>query len=152
MPEDRGGLNMINLPNFWKALKITWLRRLLATKSTWADILDLELGKLGYSREDLYSCGNSHLRKISTQLRNPFWKDVLNNSAEMIDNIPFSHPKSLTLLPVCGSTIFKIAKSTIKYNIISGKRDILVIDLIHDDKRFLNLAEFNKKITQRSTS
>jgi len=75
----------------------------------------------------------------------PLLEGRFKNSAEMLDNIPFSHPKSLTLLPVCGSTIFKIANSAIKYNFIGGKRDILVTDLIHDDKRFLNLAEFNKK-------
>ena len=38
MPKKLGGLGMADIDNFWKALRLSWFRRFLDPKSTWAKL------------------------------------------------------------------------------------------------------------------
>ena len=38
MRKDEGGLGMLRINPFWKAVRMSWLRRLITSKSTWAKL------------------------------------------------------------------------------------------------------------------
>ena len=42
MQKKVGGLGMLNVNFFWKAIRMSWLRRLITSKSTWANLHKLE--------------------------------------------------------------------------------------------------------------
>ena len=42
MSKEDGGLGMIKINNFWRSIKMSWLRRLPFSKSTWAELHKVE--------------------------------------------------------------------------------------------------------------
>ena len=69
-----GGLKMINLSAFIKALKSTWLRRILSSDSKWLEILKVYLDV-----EKLMTCNTELIKEKSNTINNQFWKDVLKS-------------------------------------------------------------------------
>ena len=72
-PYNKGGLNMINLIPFINSLKISWIRRLITSNSSWTTFIN---AKLKLVKIDIFSAGPciwEHLKKVC----NPFWRDVL---------------------------------------------------------------------------
>jgi hypothetical protein len=74
-----GGLKMINISAFIKALKLTWLRRFVKG-GVWTNILieKVELNKL-------YNCGKNYVDKIVAKFKNEFWKDVFKAYSEFTE-------------------------------------------------------------------
>ena len=73
MSKKQGGLGMIDINLFWKAIRMSWLRRLIESKSTWAELHKAETFT--------YTCNptNSNyesLIKAKTTCKNSFWKEV----------------------------------------------------------------------------
>ena len=68
IPEDvmyahtkEGGLNMVNIRDFFQALKINWIRRYTqGIDDHWADLLDEQLGCDINSRDKLLNMGAEH--------------------------------------------------------------------------------------------
>ena len=77
--ESEGGLRMIQIRTFIKALKITWLRRLLINPKNilWSSISNNEFA-------NLFSLGDGYALHKIQELRNPFWIDILQNWKEFI--------------------------------------------------------------------
>ena len=69
-----GGLRMINLSEFIKALKISWLRRVIQNSEiiAWHSLSKIDFNKL-------FSCGPGYSVELSKNLHNPFCKDCLNS-------------------------------------------------------------------------
>ena len=67
-----GGLRMPHIYSFIKALKISWLRRVIqqANNATWHILNPIDFNKV-------LSLGGEYARSLAIDLRNPFWKDVL---------------------------------------------------------------------------
>ena len=81
------GLRMVELESFIKALKISWLRRILQQPdaSSWKDLSFINFPQL-------FSVGGCYAAKLSSDLQNPFWKDLLHVWAEfcnilLVENI-----------------------------------------------------------------
>ena len=116
MPYARGGLNMISVQEFWSSLKVSWLRRVaLSPDTTWINILRNCLAPLNYKPEDLVKIGNSELRKLSSNITNMFWKNILINAAVVLENVQYVYPELSSLNNVCGNSLFKFFQYTQKY-------------------------------------
>ena len=75
---------MVELRSFIKALKVSWLQRILhQTKlNDWACLSLINF-------HTLFSIGGSYAFKLSSELQNPFWKDLMHIWAEFCKNL---HP------------------------------------------------------------
>ena len=74
---------MVELKSFIKALKISWLRRILqqSDASSWKDLSFINCSQL-------FSVGGCYAAKLSSDLQNPFWKDLLHVWAEFCNILP----------------------------------------------------------------
>ena len=75
-----GGLRMVDVEAFAKSMKLTWLKRLLVTKSLWSQITATEMS----ITPELLCRGSKYLGKITSKITNPFWKDVLQAFASFV--------------------------------------------------------------------
>ena len=85
-PYEDGGFDMINLLAYIKALKITWIRRILNSDGVWQNLL-LHRIKLDH----LLQFGIEYVEKVLKYIKNKFWKDVLISWRDMVK-------KTITLL------------------------------------------------------
>ena len=74
---------MVELRSFIKALKVSWLRRILhQTKpNKWTCLALINF-------HTLFSIGGSYAFKLSSELQNPFWKDLMHIWAEFCKILP----------------------------------------------------------------
>ena len=69
-----GGLRMVQLPAFIKALKISWIRRIIKQheNNEWFDLSTVNFSKL-------LSMGTQYAERLTETLINPFWKDLMKH-------------------------------------------------------------------------
>ena len=70
-PIEHGGLKYFNLSAFDKALKITWLRRILKENSGWC------IFPTFFNIHKIFLFGDDYLNTLLRSCTNPFWKDVI---------------------------------------------------------------------------
>ena len=77
------GLRIVELKSFIKALKISWLRRILqqSKPSEWSYLSFINF----HTR---FSVVGTYANKLSKELHNPFWKDVMHTWAEFCKILP----------------------------------------------------------------
>lgn len=77
-----GGLRMINIQYFIKALRITWLRRVIQSNEnkTWYDLSGIDF-------EKVFTLGSGYARQCKQTIHNPFWKDMLQNWADFCNAV-----------------------------------------------------------------
>ena len=73
MPKKLGGLGMIDTNNFWKALRMSWLRRYINSKSTWAKMHRMETSPYTF---DPITANFENLTKARALCKNQFWKEI----------------------------------------------------------------------------
>ena len=72
-PPDKDGLSMVHIDSFINSMKLTWLKRLYASRSDWVVLAKHELPAL----ESLLCFGAEKLNKIRNNVSNPFYTDLL---------------------------------------------------------------------------
>ena len=90
-----GGLRMPHIYSFIKALKISWLRRVIqqANNTTWHFLNPIDFDKV-------LSLGGEYARSLAINLRNPFWKDVLISLADFCREVKPEEIKSILSAPL----------------------------------------------------
>ena len=74
-----GGLKMINLDNYIKGLKSTWIRRLLIDNNAeWQKLVSYL-----FNSEKLIKTRSGYIDEIQGTLKNKFWLDVLSAYKEI---------------------------------------------------------------------
>ena len=97
-----GGLTMLNIREFEKSLKITWLRKLLTTSPEWEEFaLHFKVDRL------LYTDTNYH-KIIVTTISNPFWRDVASAYKEWYAKFKKVTTISTVYLPIWGNPDFNL--------------------------------------------
>ena len=89
------GLRMIKLRSFIKALKISWLRRILQQSKTceWSNLSNINF-------QIFFSVGGNFASKLSDKLQNPFWKDLIHVWAEFCNIVPVEDINQITESPL----------------------------------------------------
>ena len=102
LSEKAGGLGMVDIGQFWTALKLSWLRRLLKSKAFWPNILELNIQKLlnkHISSSELLQFGPNFLTNIGKKIGNPFWKQVFIAIAPLMQGAIFCSPEKILMSP-----------------------------------------------------
>lgn len=82
-PKENGGLAMINLRNYIKAIQLTWLRRFNVNNPRWKSIVNTLYGKVKY----IQNFGSTYAYKIASSCDNQFWSGVLRTYGFYFDTI-----------------------------------------------------------------
>lgn len=94
-----GGLRMINILNFIKALKISWLRRAIQNSEncTWINLSHVDF-------QMLFSLGPGYIPRLCEDISNPFWKDVLRSWACFCEEIKIESVCQILNSPIWNNT------------------------------------------------
>ena len=76
MSEEDGGLGMIKINHFWRSIKMSWLRRLPFSKSTWADLHRAETKPHTYNP---ITTNWMDIETAKTKMINPVWKEIYDS-------------------------------------------------------------------------
>ena len=68
----KGGVGMLDLTSYMRALKITWIRRYITKRGVWKAIASEIIGK----NVEFWRMGHTALRKKLTHITNIFWREV----------------------------------------------------------------------------
>ena len=107
--EYEGGLAMPDVNASWAAFKISWLRRLENSNSTWAKLFLQTLTQIKPTasiEEMLYNTGTAELLSLSKKFENPFWKEVLKSYKPIFTNFLKKHPENILFTPIWNSHSF----------------------------------------------
>ena len=98
-PVIKGGLNMINIPNFDLGLKLTWLRKMIKGHEPWLEIAEnLKMDQLLY-------LGPKEIETIRTQCSNPFWQDVCRAAIKLHNNLEYTKIEEIRKAPLWGNIL-----------------------------------------------
>ena len=77
-----GGMRMINIRVFIKALKISWIRRVIlnSDNNSWYALSTIDFQKF-------LSLGQGYANNIKQHTENPFWKEILQNWFDYCNNL-----------------------------------------------------------------
>ena len=127
-----GGLRMININAFITSLKVTWLRRLLifSDNDNWSTLSKINFNKIA-------SMGEAYSGIVIKDLRNPFWKNVLESWSQYIRSFKIDSLVKVIYSPLWGnSQINRNGNDIVNEWYNKGIRNIIdLIDengLIHD--------------------
>ena len=129
-----GGLNMINLNYFIKSLKVTWIRRMETSYSSWAILLRSSLPN-SFCQFHLF--GNEFLKGQLNKC-DPFWIDVFQ---ALID---FRHTVKENVLttPVWYNENILVDNQTQCILALSQKGIYIIDDFLNDRLEILNFEDF----------
>ena len=102
LPEQAGGLGMVDIKQFWASLKFSWVRRLLKTSAFWPKILELDVQKVTGKFTpiiDMLQLGPNMLTSLGKKFNNKFWKQVFIGIGPFMQGALFCHPEKLLYAP-----------------------------------------------------
>ena len=97
MTVKEGGFGVPNVNTFWKAIRISWLRRSIGSESTWVKLHQQEV--FPYAFGPIESNFES-LNKAKAKCRNPFWKKIYCSLIDCRLNILLDHPAEYKYIPI----------------------------------------------------
>ena len=143
-PYEDGGLDMINLLAYIKALKITWLRRILNSDGVWQNLL-LHRIKLYH----LLQFGIEYVEKVLKDIKNKFWKDVLISWRDMVrkkdNSFTEFNLEDILKSPIWYKSKIKIDNTHIYLKTWHEKGILYINDLINEDGTLFTYEEFINK-------
>ena len=139
-PIDKGGADMINVAVQNKALKITWVKRLLDDSNAyWKILVHNQLPETG---EYLWNCNfcKEDVKYAFPNLHNQFWRDVLISWAEYNYFTPTNRTEILNQ-HIWFNSFIKINNEVLFYKNWFHRGITKVCDLFKKDGSFLNWEE-----------
>ena len=107
--EKEGGLSFPDVNASWFSFKISWLRRLENSNSTWAKLFLETLREFNPTIticDFLYKTGTADLISISKKLKNEFWKEVIKCYKPIFTNFLKKNPENILVTPLWNSFSF----------------------------------------------
>ena len=102
MTKKEGGLGMIKINTFWRAVRMSWLRRLKHSKSTWAILHHTETKPFAFNP---VTSNMEHLTKARNLTKNLVWRDIYDSLLTCRRNILFRYPNEYLSIPVNGEPL-----------------------------------------------
>ena len=94
-----GGFGVPNINTFWKAIRMSWLRRSIASESTW---FKLHCHEVSPDAFDPVKSNFESLSKAKGKCMNPFWKEVYSSLLDYRMNVLLNHPQEYRYVPING--------------------------------------------------
>ena len=137
----KGGLGMIDLNLFDKALKLTWLRRYSTSAASWKLLIDKKYPCL----KNIHNFGNEYGKIIIDEITNPFWACVIKYYCEFNKNYSFKSKQEVEATRFLHNSDIRIGKKIItNQKLISS--EIFSINQLKINDNFLTLEELNDKL------
>ena len=138
-----GGVKMPNIKHFNKALKITWIKRLLLSDSKWTKMFEAETHT---KAQHIVVFGDDYIKTL-LPIENPFWRDCLIHWSEFLklQNLSKTSKDSISTSLWYNSDI-QIENKPIYYKQFEKNGIYYVNDLLDDDNQFYSLENIKKKI------
>ena len=138
------GLRMVELRSFIKASKVSWLRRILQQSDTggWK-----ELASINFS--EIFSFGGVCAAKLSSNLQNPFWKDLMQVWSEFCEAVPVENIKQILICPIWHNDRIGNGQLFLRNWWDMGIR--VINDLISEEGIFYSFEQLKAKYNIRGT-
>ena len=137
---NQGGLKMVDIYKFDKALKVNWIRKLLNHPNTqWSRLINVLFKDI----DKVISFGDQYYKTLPTKPLNSFWINVLNDwisltKSQKIEN--YSH-----LVRSCIWYNTNISKIPLFFADWHKKGIYIISDLFDDNGNLLSLKDLNSK-------
>ena len=138
------GLRMVEIKSFIKALKISWLRR-IRQQSDASSRKDLSC--INFSQ--LFSVGGCYAAKLSADLQNPFWKDLLHVWAEFCNILPVENIGQILESPLWYNENMGRGNFILKHWYDNGIR--VVYDIVAENGEFYTFEQLKVMYNIRGT-
>lgn len=141
---DAGGQRMVHLYSFIKALKISWLRKVLHQNdnAAWIYISSVNFKKL-------FTLGGLYASQQSLNMINPFWKDVLQHWSYFCKALKIESIQQVLNSPIWFNS--KFINHNIYFESWYKKGIISVYDLIDNNGNFYEFQSLKKLYDIRGT-
>ena len=140
LPLENGGLGMIDIELFDKALKLTWIRRLLKGDAKWKTLILSLCPKLN----EFTFYGNKLLFDMKKEFDNAFWSDVISYLIQFYSKFKITNIEEMKATSFQLNNHFKIGNSSINNNVLKAC-NIFFINQLMDNNSFLSHDQFINK-------
>ena len=137
---EQGGLGMIDIVLFDKALKLTWIRRLLTCSSKWKELICLLYPKL----ENIQFFGDQFIKGLGMEIKNTFWNNILTFLYEFHSKFQIMTFEDLSASCFQYNKNFKVGGSVISNGILI-ENNIFFIHQLMEEKVLMNYEQFTQK-------
>ena len=136
---------MIKINKFIDSLKVKWLRRILERSNEWSWS---RLSHIDFRKLVIF--GDGYAKHWASNLRNPFWIDLLNSWKSFLKCNTASHIEDVLYLPIWINSELQHGENlNIKNWYQKGRRNIT--DLINDYGTFYDFNQFKTLFNVRVT-
>ena len=140
-----GGFVMVNIEQFLKSLKLTWLRRTIEKSLSWQFAYHQIIKKSPF----LWAIGSNYLQTHIRYIDNPFWKDIFVALISLIDKIKIECYSEIVNEPSWFNNHFIDGHMCI-YN--WSKQCILFIkDLLTEEGTFFKFSDLKQRFQIKGT-
>ena len=118
-----GGLGMIDIKDFWTALKFSWFRRIINTSAFWPRILENSISKIigkDTTTVEILNCGPNKLQALGKKMGNLFWKEIFVSVPAVMQGALFCSPEKLLLAPFWDNPAVTRNNKVVKENNFPG--------------------------------
>ena len=127
-----GGLKMLDIEEYIKGLKLTWVRRLLKNNT--------KLKKLIESTE------NIDIEKLvflgpPNKCKNPFWKEIFEAWTEMLNKLKPKNEEEFLTDSLWNNGNIKIGSRSVFYKDWADKGILLINDLVDNEGKFMSFEQ-----------
>ena len=113
MKKQQGGLGIPNINNHWRALRMSWFRRSIDSRSTWSKLHKQEVSPHAF---DPIKSNFDSLNKAKVICTNPFWKELYSSLITCRLNILQDYPEVYKHIPINGEPLITDNKVSIVQN------------------------------------
>ena len=128
-----GGLRVPHLDTVVKSLKLTWIRRLFQTDSTWSRVFNENIGNIS----DLVRFGCDYAMQLSRETSNIFWKETLSVYCDFMNIVNSNNLYDIMQEPLWYNCRIKIQNKSIFYKSMFDKGFHIVSDLFDVHFKFI---------------
>ena len=127
---NNGGCNMVHLESFIKALKITWIRRILSSEASWKKLL---ISNTNLDLKFLTLFGDAYSKDISMKTTNKFWMQVFSDYASWQKlKLDSEDSEVIMKLPIWKNSLIKICGKPILYKSWVNAGIFYLCDFFHE--------------------
>ena len=140
-PYKNGGLKMIHTESFIKTMKLSWIRRILVSESSWMKLFDYIIEE---DSKYIFMFGDNYIQKLISKTCNPFWKEVLKNLYEFKSKMRIKD-QDLIYQPIWYNSNIKIGNDSIFYKSWFKKGICNVHHMFTKDGLFMSYQQFTDR-------
>lgn len=138
---EKGGIRMIQVESFIKALKITWLRRIIMqnrlNSCTWNVLSNLEYNKI-------FSLGDRYCTVKAQDIQNPFWSNLLQSWGTFCRSATIDNIEQVLYSPLWYSSHIS-QRQNIYFRQWYGKGIRNIIDLVNENGQFYQFEDLQQQ-------